>query len=149
MVQKQKVPGCHADHQRHVHNIEVDFGFYLFQKSRLIIIPNFENYRYIENPLLISGKKFDLRLYVLVTSFQPLKAYQFKFGFCRFCSVRYKYNAHVSDINCLFAHLTNVSLQKHGNCFKMINITRARNIMRWKVLKCAHTYTLKTIIIYC
>lgn len=69
--------------------------------------------RYIENPLLISGKKFDLRLYVLVTSFHPLKAYLFKFGFCRFCSV--KYNSHVDNINGLFAHLTNVSVQKQGN----------------------------------
>jgi len=68
--------------------------------------------------LLISGKKFDLRLYVLVTSFHPLKAYLFKFGFCRFCSV--KYNSHVTDINCLFAHLTNVSVQKEGNEYYLL-----------------------------
>lgn len=48
--------------------------------------------RYIDNPLLIGGKKFDMRLYVLVTSFRPLKAYLFKLGFCRFCTVKYDTN---------------------------------------------------------
>lgn len=72
--------------------------------------------RYIDNPLLIGGKKFDLRLYVLVTSFRPLKAYLFKLGFCRFCTV--KYDTSVNEIDNMYVHLTNVSVQKHGvsNC---------------------------------
>ncbi|KAF3426551.1 hypothetical protein E2986_07530 [Frieseomelitta varia] len=68
--------------------------------------------RYIDNPLLIGGKKFDLRLYVLITSFRPLKAYLFKLGFCRFCTV--KYDTSIQELDNMYAHLTNVSVQKHG-----------------------------------
>jgi tubulin polyglutamylase TTLL1 len=68
--------------------------------------------KYIDNPLLIGGNKFDLRFYVLVTTFRPLKAYLFKHGFCRFCTI--KYNSNVEDIENLLVHLTNVSLQKQG-----------------------------------
>lgn len=71
-------------------------------------------FRYIDDPLLIGGKKFDLRLYVLVTSFRPLKAYQFRLGFCRFCTV--KYDASVAELDNMYVHLTNVSVQKHGVC---------------------------------
>ncbi|XP_045535815.1 polyglutamylase complex subunit TTLL1-like [Papilio machaon] len=68
--------------------------------------------RYIDNPLLIGGKKFDLRLYLLVTSFRPLKAYLFKHGFCRFCTV--KYDTSVTELDNMYVHLTNVSVQRHG-----------------------------------
>lgn len=68
--------------------------------------------KYIDNPLLIGAKKFDLRLYVLVTSWKPLIAYKHIQGFARFCAVKYNLDADELDNN--FMHLTNVSIQKYG-----------------------------------
>ncbi|XP_026677554.1 probable tubulin polyglutamylase TTLL1 [Diaphorina citri] len=75
--------------------------------------------KYIDNPLLIGGKKFDLRLYVLVTSFRPLKCYLFKLGFCRFCTV--KYDKNITELDNMYVHLTNVSVQKHGADYNNIH----------------------------
>lgn len=75
--------------------------------------------KYIDNPLIIGGKKFDLRLYVLVTSFRPLKAYQFRLGFCRFCTV--KYDSSVAELDNMYVHLTNVSVQKHGGEYNSLH----------------------------
>ncbi|MGH0116526.1 UNVERIFIED_CONTAM: hypothetical protein FKN15_009659 [Acipenser sinensis] len=74
---------------------------------------------YIDNPLLIGGKKFDLRLYVLVTTYRPLKCYMYKLGFCRFCTV--KYTPSTSELDNMFVHLTNVAIQKHGDDYNHIH----------------------------
>ena len=66
--------------------------------------------RYIENPYLIGGKKFDIRLYVLVTSFSPVVAYLYRSGFARFSHTRY--SSDPADIANNFVHLTNVAVQK-------------------------------------
>lgn len=34
--------------------------------------------RYVDSPYLVGGKKFDLRIYVLVTSYSPLRVYLYK-----------------------------------------------------------------------
>ncbi|CAI9715450.1 probable tubulin polyglutamylase TTLL9 isoform X13 [Octopus vulgaris] len=64
--------------------------------------------RYIANPYLIGGKKFDVRVYVLVTSIAPLKIWIYRNGFARFSNTRYSLDA-ISDS---FIHLTNVAIQK-------------------------------------
>jgi tubulin polyglutamylase TTLL9 len=66
--------------------------------------------RYIQYPYLIGGKKFDMRLYVLISSFSPLKVYQYRRGFARFTNSRY--SSDTQDIYDDFMHLTNVAIQK-------------------------------------
>ena len=64
--------------------------------------------RYIPNPLLVGGKKFDLRIYVLCTAYMPLTMYLYRTGFARFTHARYSED----DINKTYVHLTNVAIQK-------------------------------------
>jgi len=42
--------------------------------------------RYIDNPYLINETKFDLRLYILITSINPLRLYLYDNGLVRFAS---------------------------------------------------------------
>lgn len=69
--------------------------------------------RYIDDPFLIDGKKFDLRTYVLVTSYKPLKIWKYNEGFARICFEDYIHlntKDKLADPNReLFSHLTNVS----------------------------------------
>ncbi|KAH7985347.1 hypothetical protein HPB49_026473 [Dermacentor silvarum] len=66
--------------------------------------------RYVRTPYLINGTKFDLRLYALVTSFDPLKIYLFPDGLVRFASN--KYSQESEDLSDRYMHLTNYSINK-------------------------------------
>jgi tubulin polyglutamylase TTLL5 len=68
--------------------------------------------RYIDNPLLINGYKFDLRIYVCVTCFEPLRIYMYEEGLARFASEPYTPAAKGNR----YIHLTNYSVnKKHEN----------------------------------
>ena len=68
--------------------------------------------QYIPNPFLLDGYKFDLRIYVLVTSFNPLEVFMYDEGFARLCTHRYTDDP--DSIDNLYVHLTNSSIQKHN-----------------------------------
>lgn len=71
---------------------------------------------YIQKPLLIDQKKFDLRLYVLVTSLSPLIVYINDEGLARFCTEDYQEVTNENASN-TYMHLTNYSLNKENNKF--------------------------------
>ena len=65
---------------------------------------------YIPNPYLINGKKFDLRLYLFITGYSPLKIYLFDNGLTRFCSE--EYDLDINKMTNRYIHLTNYSINK-------------------------------------
>ena len=69
--------------------------------------------RYVHNPLLINSHKFDLRVYVLVTSIEPLRIYVFKEGLARFATEAYN----TTDKTNKYSHLTNYSINKKNDKF--------------------------------
>jgi len=65
--------------------------------------------KYLNNPMLIDGLKFDLRIYALVISVDPLKIYLFKEGLSRFATEPFKTPSKKNFKN-MFMHLTNYAI---------------------------------------
>lgn len=65
-------------------------------------------------PHLINGFKYDLRIYVLVTSFEPLTIFLYADGLVRFATQRYT----TKNKKSRYAHLTNFSVNKKATNYK-------------------------------
>ncbi|KAJ3083400.1 Tubulin polyglutamylase ttll6 [Quaeritorhiza haematococci] len=85
-------------------------GFNEVRKSAIV-------QKYLAKPLLIDGFKFDLRVYVLVTSVDPLRVFIYKDGLARFATEPYEPpdKSNLSDV-CM--HLTNYAINKKSDKFK-------------------------------
>ena len=70
--------------------------------------------KYISNPLLIDGYKFDLRIYVLLLSVSPLKIYIYNQGLTRFATEKYDLT---NFSNSKYMHLTNYAVNKENGKF--------------------------------
>jgi len=90
--------------------------------------------RYVARPYLINETKFDLRLYLLVTSVNPLRLYLYDDGLVRFASN--KYSNESSKVQDLFTHLTNYSINKKSSTYVSNEETEEEK---------GHKWTLKTL----
>jgi len=66
--------------------------------------------RYIKNPMLIDGHKITFRIYVLVTSWDPLRLYMYPEGLVRICSE--KYTQDLESFKSVYTHVTNIAINK-------------------------------------
>ena len=72
--------------------------------------------RYISEPLLVDGLKFDLRIYAVIVGCDPLKVYINKEGLARFATENYQ-TPNSANMNQKFMHLTNYSVNKSNQKF--------------------------------
>ncbi|XP_069689202.1 tubulin monoglutamylase TTLL4-like isoform X2 [Periplaneta americana] len=96
--------------------------------------------KYISQPYLINGSKFDLRLYVLVTSINPLRIYIYDDGLVRFASV--KYSSDMASLSDRYMHLTNYSINKMSSQYTQNEDATACQGHKWTV-KTLWTYLEK------
>ena len=66
--------------------------------------------KYIESPFLIHKRKFDIRVWVLIASVEPLKLWMYDEPYLRFTSEDYD----PTQIENKFMHLTNASISKEN-----------------------------------
>lgn len=71
---------------------------------------------YIDKPYLIDGYKFDLRVYILMTSCDPLRIFLFNDGLVRMSTEPYSPPTE-GNIDQLYMHLTNYSINKKNDNF--------------------------------
>ncbi|KFO34938.1 Tubulin polyglutamylase TTLL6 [Fukomys damarensis] len=71
---------------------------------------------YISKPFVIDGFKFDLRIYVLVTSCDPLRVFVYNEGLARFATTSYSQPC-ADNLDDICMHLTNYSINKHSSNF--------------------------------
>lgn len=85
----------------------------MMSKNKAAEVESYVAQKYIANPHLVGGKKYDMRIYVLVTSYSPLVAWLYRDGFARFCISRYSKKR--EDMNKIHMHLTNNAIQKKAD----------------------------------
>ncbi|KAI5077890.1 hypothetical protein GOP47_0007714 [Adiantum capillus-veneris] len=73
--------------------------------------------KYLTNPMLLNGYKFDLRIYALILSCDPLRLFLYKEGLVRFCTEKYM-KPEKGNLKSSCMHLTNYAVNKNNTNFE-------------------------------
>lgn len=92
--------------------------------------------KYVADPLCIDGHKCDLRVYVLVTSFDPLIIYLYEEGLVRLATVKYDLDADNLWNPCM--HLCNYSINKYHTDYIKSNDAHEEDV--------GHKWTLSALL---
>ncbi|KAK6621419.1 hypothetical protein RUM44_001226 [Polyplax serrata] len=92
--------------------------------------------KYIDDPLLVDGFKCDLRLYVAVTSYNPLVIYLYEEGLVRLATVKYESKGQHLWNPCM--HLCNYSINKYHEDYVKSEDPEAEDV--------GHKWTLSALL---
>ncbi|XP_064649478.1 tubulin polyglutamylase TTLL11-like isoform X2 [Lineus longissimus] len=83
---------------------------YMLSQRRMVV------QEYLSKPFLLDKLKFDLRVYAVLTSIEPLEICICKEGLVRFCTISY-HEPSYKNMHESYMHLTNYSLNKRSSTY--------------------------------
>ena len=87
--------------------------------------------KYITNIDLINYKKYDLRLYILISGLKPLRIYFYREGLVRIATNNFTLDS--KSINNKFIHLTNIKINRKNKDFIVPNNTNIEKANVWNI----------------
>jgi len=97
-------------------NLFSGMGIHIFKSLKEETLNYYLISKYLKNPHLIDGRKYDFRLYVLITGFKPLRIYLNKEGLVRIATNNYSLSK--ENINDSFMHLTNTGINEKSRKYR-------------------------------
>lgn len=106
-------------------------GIYIFKSLEQMKEKNFIITKYITNIDLINKKKYDLRIFVLISGLKPLRIYLYTDFLVRIASEDFSLNE--ETIGNKFIHLTNTDINKYHKNYKKPKSYNDENANEWNL----------------
>ena len=107
------------------------FGVRIFQSLKDVKLKSFLLNKYVTNLDLIHNKKYDLRLYILVTGLKPLRIYSNQEGLIRIAAKKFTLNEEF--IKNRYVHLTNTGVNSINEDFIVPDNTSNEKANIWNL----------------